>query len=102
MPSQKMFKIRKNLINDLDLVSFLEIIITFQLWIGVVNKSHKAGFPEECKLEETLLPPAYRESITELRQNQKMSKFTRQRIFKRTEKEWRAIPKTYTIAPPRF
>lgn len=68
----------------------------------MINKADKVEFPETCKLEETLLAPAYRESIKELRENQKMSKFTRQRIYKRTEKEWRAIPKSYTIAPPRF
>lgn len=74
----------------------------FKLWIGVVNHAEKAELPEECNLEEMLRPPALRKSIQDLRDNQKMSKFTRQRIFKRTEKEWRAIPKSYTIAPPRF
>uniref|UniRef100_A0A1I7WTM6 Small ribosomal subunit protein bS6m n=1 Tax=Heterorhabditis bacteriophora TaxID=37862 RepID=A0A1I7WTM6_HETBA len=39
--------------------------------------------------------------VKELRENQKMGHFTRQMVFKRTEKEWKSIPKSYPIAPPR-
>lgn len=56
---------------------------------------------KECNLEEILKPPAERESVKNLRDNQKMGHFTRQMIYKRTEKEWKSIAKSYPIAPPR-
>ncbi|CAJ0596307.1 unnamed protein product [Cylicocyclus nassatus] len=56
---------------------------------------------EKCNLEEILKPPAERKAVKELRENQKMGHFTRQMIYKRTEKEWKSIPKSYPIAPPR-
>ncbi|ETN85588.1 hypothetical protein NECAME_16732, partial [Necator americanus] len=40
-------------------------------------------------------------AVKELREGQKMGHFTRQMIYKRTEKEWKSIPKSYAIAPPR-
>ncbi|KIH45249.1 hypothetical protein ANCDUO_24714 [Ancylostoma duodenale] len=55
----------------------------------------------QCNLEEILKPPAERQAVKELRENQKMGHFTRQMIYKRTEKEWKSIPKSYAIAPPR-
>ncbi|CAB3408504.1 unnamed protein product [Caenorhabditis bovis] len=57
--------------------------------------------PIECNLEEILKAPAERKAVKELRENQKMGHFTRQMIYKRTEKEWKSIPKSYPIAPPR-
>ncbi|KAK6725450.1 hypothetical protein RB195_004028 [Necator americanus] len=55
----------------------------------------------ECNLEELLKPPSSRQAVKELREGQKMGHFTRQMIYKRTEKEWKSIPKSYAIAPPR-
>ncbi|EPB67083.1 hypothetical protein ANCCEY_13824 [Ancylostoma ceylanicum] len=55
----------------------------------------------QCNLEEILKPPSARQAVKELRENQKMGHFTRQMIYKRTEKEWKSIPKSYAIAPPR-
>ncbi|CAP31125.1 Protein CBR-MRPS-6 [Caenorhabditis briggsae] len=55
----------------------------------------------ECNLEEILKSPADRQAVRDLRENQKMGHFTRQMIYKRTEKEWKSIPKSYLIAPPR-
>ncbi|CAI4230169.1 unnamed protein product [Auanema sp. JU1783] len=55
----------------------------------------------DCNLEELLKPPTERKSVQDLRENQKMGHFTRQMIYKRTEKEWKSIPKSWTIAPPR-
>uniref|UniRef100_A0A0N4WAE0 DEP domain-containing protein n=1 Tax=Haemonchus placei TaxID=6290 RepID=A0A0N4WAE0_HAEPC len=57
--------------------------------------------PEKCNLEEILKPPAKRQSVKDLREGQKMGHFTRQLIYKRTEREWRSIPKSYPIAPQR-
>ncbi|CAI5439200.1 unnamed protein product [Caenorhabditis angaria] len=57
--------------------------------------------PIQCNLEEILKSPAERQAVKELRENQKMGHFTRQMIYKRTEKEWKSIPKSYPIAPPR-
>ncbi|KAK6055743.1 hypothetical protein COOONC_06752, partial [Cooperia oncophora] len=55
--------------------------------------------PEKCNLEEILKPPAKR-SVTSV-EGQKMGHFTRQMIYKRTEKEWKSIPKSWAIAPQR-
>lgn len=68
--------------------------------VGIV--AHEEKQPIECNLEELLKPPAERQAVKDLREKQKMGHFTRQIIFKRTEKEWRAIPKSYPIAPPRY
>lgn len=68
---------------------------------GIINCNDKENFPDECKLEDLIKPPAYRKSVEQLRTNQKLGHFPKQRLFKRTEKEWRSIPKSYTIAPPR-
>ncbi|WKX88845.1 hypothetical protein Q1695_008464 [Nippostrongylus brasiliensis] len=57
--------------------------------------------PIECNLEEILKPPAHRQAVKDLREGQKMGHFTRQMIYKRTEKEWKSIPKSYPIAPQR-
>ncbi|CAJ0558031.1 unnamed protein product, partial [Mesorhabditis spiculigera] len=62
---------------------------------------HEAKTPVTCNLDELLKPPHERQAVKELREKQKMSHFTRQIIFKRTEKEWKAIPKSYPIPPPR-
>uniref|UniRef100_A0A914VYR5 Small ribosomal subunit protein bS6m n=1 Tax=Plectus sambesii TaxID=2011161 RepID=A0A914VYR5_9BILA len=55
----------------------------------------------ECTLDEELKPVTQRQSVQDLRQNQKVGHFTRQKIYKRVEKEWRAIPKSFPIAPMR-
>lgn len=68
---------------------------------GIINCNDKEPVPNKCNLEDLLKPPAYRKAVEDLRANQKLGHFPRQRIFKRTEKEWRAIPKSYAIAPPR-
>lgn len=54
-----------------------------------------------CNFGEILKPPAERQTVKDLRATQKLGHFTRQRIYKRTEREWRAIPKSYPIPPPR-
>lgn len=43
----------------------------------------------------------FRKSVEDLRNDQKLGRFTRQMIFKRTEMEWKSIPKSYPIPPPR-
>ncbi|VDP06261.1 unnamed protein product [Heligmosomoides polygyrus] len=58
-------------------------------------------YPIQCNLEEILKPPSQRQAVKELREGQKMGHFTRQMIYKRTEKEWKSIPKSYAIAPQR-
>lgn len=55
----------------------------------------------ECNLDDMLKPPAYRESVEVLRKGQKMGHFTRQMIYKRTEKVWKSVPKSYPIPPAR-
>uniref|UniRef100_A0A1I7Z9K9 Small ribosomal subunit protein bS6m n=1 Tax=Steinernema glaseri TaxID=37863 RepID=A0A1I7Z9K9_9BILA len=76
--------------NDLDMVH-----------VESVSEAETRSAPFECDLEELLKPATERQAVKDLRDNQKMGHFTRQMIFKRTEKEWKAIPKSYPIAPPR-
>ncbi|KAI6205198.1 hypothetical protein M3Y94_00765500 [Aphelenchoides besseyi] len=90
MPVKTMNDVQKVLINDKDL-----------LYSHAVYNNLPEAKPEECNLAEMLQPPAYRQSVEDLRSNQRLGHFTRMRIFKRTEREWRSIPKSYTIAPPR-
>ncbi|VDM94936.1 unnamed protein product [Thelazia callipaeda] len=71
--------------NDLDLVH-------------VVYVHEKPREVIHCNLEELLQPPSKRESVKALRDNQKLGHYTRQMIYKRTEKEWKAIPKSYPVA----
>ncbi|EJW81234.1 hypothetical protein WUBG_07857 [Wuchereria bancrofti] len=73
--------------NDLDLVH-------------VCYMHEKPKEPIYCNLAELLKPPSKRESVKALRDNQKLGHYTRQMIYKRTEKEWKAIPKSYPIAEP--
>ncbi|MFH4979537.1 hypothetical protein AB6A40_006246 [Gnathostoma spinigerum] len=76
--------------NDLDTVH-----------VYIVSEDDVKTEPFECNLEELLKPAPERQSVKDLRDNQKIGHFTRQLIFKRTEREWRSIPKSYPIAPPR-
>uniref|UniRef100_A0A914H1H8 Small ribosomal subunit protein bS6m n=1 Tax=Globodera rostochiensis TaxID=31243 RepID=A0A914H1H8_GLORO len=69
------------------------------LWIGFVNSNTLPNTPDSCDLEQYLLPPAYRPSVKQLRRNQKLSQFTRFKIYKRTESEFHNVPKAYPIAP---
>ncbi|VDM55908.1 unnamed protein product [Angiostrongylus costaricensis] len=57
--------------------------------------------PKKCNFEEFFKPPSQRQSVKDLREGQKMGHFTRQMIYRRTEKEWKSIPKSYPISPPR-
>ncbi|VDN43184.1 unnamed protein product [Gongylonema pulchrum] len=75
--------------NDLDLVH-------------VVFVPQKPVEPIHCNLEQLLQPPPKRESVKALRDKQKFGHYTRQMIYKRTEKEWKAVPKSYPIAEPEF
>lgn len=81
---------REILKNDLDLVH-----------VSVINQKEQPKGDIECDYEEILKSPAKRDSVKALRDGQKIGHFTRQMIYKRTEKEWKAIPKSYPIAPPR-
>lgn len=83
-------KTKTILSNDLEMVH-----------VAVVSDAEMTTSPFECNLEEILKPPSERQSVKDLRDNQKMGHFTRQMIYKRTEKEYRAIPKSYPIPPPR-
>jgi hypothetical protein len=86
--------------------------------IGYVADHEKAAQPEECTLHEMLKPPAYRESVEKLRKIQKLNAFSRSYafynfssffvayffislnfriIYKKTEREWRALPKSYPV-----
>ncbi|KAK0425839.1 hypothetical protein QR680_009418 [Steinernema hermaphroditum] len=76
--------------NDLDMVH-----------VDMVSETDLCAAPFECNLDELLKPAPERQAVKDLRDNQKMGHFTRQMIFKRTEKEWKSIPKSYPIAPPR-
>ncbi|VDN56724.1 unnamed protein product [Dracunculus medinensis] len=69
--------------------------------IAIVSSAELDCPPFECNLEEILKPPAQRKSVEDLRNDQKLGRFTRQMIFKRTEMEWKSIPKSYPIPPPR-
>ncbi|PIO57420.1 hypothetical protein TELCIR_21171 [Teladorsagia circumcincta] len=51
--------------------------------------------------EVSLITRSLSKAVKELREGQKMGHFTRQMIYKRTEKEWKSIPKSYPIAPQR-
>lgn len=90
MPREEKRKVVGLLINDLDLVH-----------VGAVSENELKWPDFECNLAEILKPPAERESVKQLREMQKVGHFTRQMIYKRTEKEWRAIQKSYPIPPPR-
>ncbi|KAI6173641.1 hypothetical protein M3Y98_01103200 [Aphelenchoides besseyi] len=90
MSIKTMNDVQKVLVNDKDL-----------LYSHAVYNNLPEAKPEECNLAEMLQPPAYRQSVEDLRLNQRLGHFTRMKIFKRTEREWRSIPKSYTIAPPR-
>uniref|UniRef100_A0A0M3I666 Small ribosomal subunit protein bS6m n=1 Tax=Ascaris lumbricoides TaxID=6252 RepID=A0A0M3I666_ASCLU len=76
--------------NDLDMVH-----------VEMVSEQEMTTPPFECNLEEILKPPTERQAVKDLRDNQKLGHFTRQMIYKRTEKEWKSIPKSYPITPPR-
>ncbi|VDK51531.1 unnamed protein product [Anisakis simplex] len=83
-------KTRSILRNDLDMVH-----------VEMVSDTEMSTPPFECNLEELLKPPTERASVKALRDNQKLGHFTRQMIYKRTENEWKSIPKSYPITPPR-
>lgn len=83
-------KTRNILQNDLDLVK-----------VSFANEREQPKGDLDCDLEEILKPPAERATVKQLRDGQKIGHFTRQMIYKRIEKEWKAIPKSYPIAPPR-
>ncbi|CAK5071735.1 unnamed protein product [Meloidogyne enterolobii] len=53
--------------------------------------------PESCDLEFMLKPPAYRQSVENLRLNKQMSFVGAFKIYKKTEAEYRNIPKSYFI-----
>uniref|UniRef100_A0A915LMR8 Uncharacterized protein n=2 Tax=Meloidogyne incognita group TaxID=654580 RepID=A0A915LMR8_MELJA len=53
--------------------------------------------PESCDLEAMLKPPAYRQSVEKLRLNKQMSFVGAFKIYKKTEAEYRNIPKSYFI-----
>ncbi|KAJ1349334.1 hypothetical protein KIN20_004835 [Parelaphostrongylus tenuis] len=70
--------------------------------VAIVPSPSSTSTPAiKCNLEEILKAPSQRQSVKDLREGQKMGHFTRQMIYKRTEKEWKSIPKSYPIAPPR-
>ena len=69
----------------------------FKVHIGYVNESEMVEQPVECKLEELLHPPAYRESVEKLRSMQKLSHHTKRQLFDKTKAEWRKLPKSYPI-----
>ncbi|CAD5207439.1 unnamed protein product [Bursaphelenchus okinawaensis] len=71
------------------------------LKIHAVSEHEKPTRPDSCDLHEFLKPPAYRKSVEELRENQRLGHFPRMRLYKRVEREWKAIPKSYPIPPPR-
>ena len=50
-------------------------------------------------MEALLKPPAYRKSVEELRKYQKMGHFMALKVYKRTEKEFKNVPKSYFVAP---
>lgn len=90
MPVQEKKELVGALQNDKDL-----------LHIYAVDETQLPAQPSECNLDALLKPPAYRKSVEELRTNQKLGHFPRMRLYKRVEREWRAIPKSYPIPPPR-
>ncbi|CAD5212037.1 unnamed protein product [Bursaphelenchus xylophilus] len=90
MPIKTMHDVIEVLKNDKDL-----------LRIFAVSEHDIPKQPEQCTLHEFLKPPAYRKTVQELRENQRLGHFPRMRLFKRVEREWKAIPKSYPIPPPR-
>lgn len=108
IPLPKLQEARKILRNDQDFVSSSRDIpaktihvFSVQVHIATVADHEQSQPPTECNLEEMLKPPAERKTVKELRDNQRIGHFTRQMIYHRTKKEWRSIPKSYPIAPPR-
>uniref|UniRef100_A0A7E4VPS7 28S ribosomal protein S6, mitochondrial n=1 Tax=Panagrellus redivivus TaxID=6233 RepID=A0A7E4VPS7_PANRE len=90
MPIETAVRTRDVLRNDLDLVH-----------VSVINTREQPSGDIDCDLAEILKSPAERASVKDLRDGQKIGHFTRQMIYKRIEKEYKAIPKSYPIAPPR-
>ncbi|KAI1724497.1 ribosomal protein s6 domain-containing protein [Ditylenchus destructor] len=69
------------------------------LFLGIVNDNDHTDPPETCTLEEHLKVPSHRQAVVDLRNSQKIGHFPRQRIFKRIEKEFKAVPKAYPVSP---
>uniref|UniRef100_A0A0K0DZY6 Ribosomal protein S6 n=1 Tax=Strongyloides stercoralis TaxID=6248 RepID=A0A0K0DZY6_STRER len=90
MPIEKQLSSLKAISNDLEM-----------LHVHFVNTKELEKPVVECNLDELLKPPAYRDSIETLRKGGKIGHFTKQMIFKRTEKEWKAVPKSYPIPQPK-
>jgi hypothetical protein len=55
----------------------------------------------ECNIDADKLPPAYRQSVINLRAGQRLGHYSKQKIFKRSQKAFRAEPKSYPIPPRR-
>lgn len=90
MPIKTMHKVVETLKQDKELIR-----------IFAVSEHDVPKTPTDCNLDELLKPPAYRESVKELREHQKLGHFPRMRLYKRVEREWKAIPKSYPIPTPR-
>lgn len=87
MSNKAMLKAKKELVEDKNL-----------LRVAVVNLNNTGEPPAECDLEKSLLSPAYRESVTALRRKKKMSYVMAFKTYKRTEKEFKNIPKSYWVS----
>jgi hypothetical protein len=66
-----------------------------------MNKSLMEQEEFECNLPELLKPPAYRKSVEDLRLNQRLNHKNKKHYMTRAKIEWKAVPKSYHIAPAR-
>jgi hypothetical protein len=63
---------------------------------------HDFEQPEiECNLAELLKPPAYRQSVEDLRAGQHLSRKNKLKYRIRTIKEFKSVPKSYFVAQAR-
>jgi len=72
-------------------------IFILKLRVCAVDTKDFQEPPESCDLEFMLKPPAYRQSVEKLRLNKQMSFVGAFKIYKKTEAEYRNIPKSYFI-----
>lgn len=99
MPKTLMKPTMDLLLQDPDLVFYLinYLKINFKLRVTIIDTDKFSQPPESCDLEFILKPPAYRQSVENLRLNKQMSHVAALKIFKKTEAEYRNIPKSYFI-----
>ncbi|KAI6191918.1 hypothetical protein M3Y97_00279900 [Aphelenchoides bicaudatus] len=90
MPIKTMHTLRNVFRNDKDLVYF-----------HAVNKNDFDFPPFECDLAEWLKPPAYRQSVVDLRTHQHLSRENKKKYTFKARNAEKSVPKSFFIAPAR-